>query len=498
MINVLLSAVLTALSMPGMLWGGLIWIALVPLFLELNRSNLVSGTLKSFLFGYIYLLLAHYWVFPVLSVNVPEVLNSFPPFVGGMTFFLMGLIMAVSFLGFGFIYSLYSKKFQDSLLLKSVFVATLYTIFEYLRGLGPLGFTGGRLSDALVDQKGLLQLSSLGGPLLLIFIVAFVNALIAARVGERRRGRPMFVVTLLLAIFVINGAVERLIPVVDFDPEYSKEIIAIQTNFPQSIKYNGSIQETLKVVEEALEEVPDGSIVVLPEATFMNDIRHNYVGKELIDICERKQLELFIGFPTFNEGTHNQIRVVSGDGFSSESYAKIKLTPFAEFLPWPRLFGVFGFLRFLDFFTPGNEYTVFTLNDQRIGTQICFDSYYPSISRGLTKNGSFILITSTNDGWFSFDSGLNYHLSKSVIRAVENRRFVLQVSNTGITALIDPYGRIIKSLPTAKEKNVDFLVSTFEYVPLAGQSFYTRHGDWLFYILLIVALIMIVFGGILF
>lgn len=498
MINVLLSAALTALSMPGMLWGGLIWIALVPLFLELNRSSLVSGTLKSFLFGYIYLLLAHYWVFPVLSVNVPEVLKSFPSFVGGMTFFLMGLIMAVPFLGFGFIYSLYGKKFQDSLLLKSVFAAALYTVFEYLRELGPLGFTGGRLSDALVDQKGLLQLASIGGPLLLVFIVVFINVLIATKVAERRRGKPIFVATVLLAIFIANGAVERFIPMVDFDPEYSKEIVAIQTNFPQSIKYNGSIQETLKVVEEALEEVPDGSVVVLPEATFMNDIRHNYVGKELIEICERKQLELFIGFPTFNDGTRNQVRVVSGDGFSSEFYAKIKLVPFAEFLPWPKLFGVFSFLRFLDFFAPGNEYTVFALKDQRIGTQICFDSYYPSISRGLTKNGSFILVTSTNDGWFTFNSGLNYHLSKSIIRAVENRRFVLQVSNTGITALIDPYGRVIKSLPTAKEKNVDFLVSTFEYVPLASQSLYTRHGDWLFYVLLVIALIMIIFGGLLF
>jgi len=136
MIGVLSSALLTALSMPGMFWGGLIWIALIPLLLDLQKGGLWKGTLKAFFFAYAYLMICHYWVLPVLSINVPEVLSSFPPFVGVLSFFLMGVLMAFSFLGFGFLYKLYAHKFSESLVLSSLFTASLFTLFDWLRSLG--------------------------------------------------------------------------------------------------------------------------------------------------------------------------------------------------------------------------------------------------------------------------------------------------------------------------------------------------------------------------
>ncbi|AKI98141.1 apolipoprotein N-acyltransferase [Kosmotoga pacifica] len=495
MIAILLSAVLTALSMPGMLWGGLIWIALIPFFLNMERGGLLSGTLKAFLYAYIYLMVAHYWVLPVLSVNVPEVLSSFPPFVGTVSFFMMGVLMAFPFLGFGFLYKLYNKKFAGSLLLSSLFTASLYTLFEWLRSLGQLGFTGGSFSDAFVHQKGLLQLSAFGGPYLLVFLVVFVNAMLAYVLKHWRKNKYIFVFTALFVLFALNSLIVRFLPAPLTNPLYDKSITAIQTNIPQSLKYNESPLKVYQIIERALEEAPPGSLVVLPEASFLYDIRDSFIGSKLQELSRKRDLNILIGFPAAEgKKKYNQLRLLSPEGFSEEFYAKMKPTPFAEFLPYPKLFGIFKFMRFLDFFSPGEEFSVFEVGDQRIGAQICFDSYYPEVSRELVNAGSYVILVSTNDGWFNLRTGLIQHLSKAILRAVENRRYVVQVSNTGISAVIDPYGRVLTRLPTVSEWSVEYVVNDFHYTPKADRTFYTDHGDWFAYVVLIISFLMIVGG----
>ena len=495
MIGVLSSALLTALSMPGMFWGGLIWVALIPLLLDLQKGGLWKGTLKAFFFAYAYLMICHYWVLPVLSINVPEVLSSFPPFVGVLSFFLMGVLMAFSFLGFGFLYKLYAHKFSESLVLSSLFTASLFTFFDWLRSLGQLGFTGGSLADAFTNQKGLLQLSSFGGPYLLVFLVVFVNAMLAYVIKHWRKYKALFIFTTLSMIFALNMLIENFLPVPLDNPLYDKNIAAIQTNIPQSLKYNESPQEVYKIIEKTLEKVPEGSFVVLPEASFLYDIRKSFIGSKLHELSKERNLTLLIGFPTAEDGEkYNQLRLLGPDGFSEEFYAKMKPTPFAEFLPYPKLFGLFKFMRFLDFFSPGETPTVFEVGDQRIGAQICFDSYYTEVTRDLVNAGSYVILISTNDGWFSFQTGLVQHLSKAVLRAVENRRYVIQVSNTGISAVVDPYGRVLKRLPIASEWQADYVIGDFHYLPRADRSFYTEHGDWFVYVLIAIAFLMIVGG----
>lgn len=492
---IFLSSLLTAISMPGMLWGGIIWFALVPLFLELNKSGPIKGMFKSFLYGYAFLLLCHYWVLPVLAINVPEVLNSFPKFVGVLAFFLMGIIMAIPFLGFGFLYGLYRKKLSDSPVILSLFAASLFTIFEWLRELGPTGFTGGRLTNALIKDIGLLQLLPFGGTLILVFIIVFVNSFVALKIEKARHGKALYIIGAVAVMLLINGVMYRFVPFTPTVPKYEKEVVVIQTNIPQSVKYNESIGNTMNIVKTALEEVPEGSIVLLPEATFMYDMRILSEGDELISIADKKDLKILVGFPAYGVENFNQLRILTGDGFSEEFYGKHKLTPFVEMLPWPKIFGMFSFLKLLDFYSEGTEFTTFAFDDQRLGAEICFDSYYPDIARGLVNGGALAVITATNDGWFEDRVGLEQHFSQSVLRAIENRRYVIQVSNTGITAVIDPYGRILKRLPTAYERSGDYFVTSFQYVPESKITFYTKYGDWFLYLAIALAVIIIFFGG---
>jgi len=494
---VLVSAALTALAMPGMLWGYLIWVALIPLFMAMKDVSPLKGALRAFVWGFVYLLLTHYWLLPVLTVNVPEVLNSFPNFIGVVVFFLMGIVMAVPFLVFGLVYGLYQRFFDRYPVILALFAASFFTVTEYLREIGPLGFTNGRLSDALLNgQQGISQLLTIGGPLLLVFIIVFVNHCLSYLFVNRTRDRAILIVVSVAIVALVNAAITALVPIPHSSSKYESTLYALQTNISMQMKYYQPPDETLAVVSRALREIPEGSVVILPEATFMSDIRRNSTGTQLQQIAQERNLKILIGFPTYNDHNYNQVRFVTAEGFSDKYYAKIQLTPFVESLPWPKVFGVFSFLKFLDYFDAGEEFTIFSVDEHRIGAQICFDSLYSNVARGLTLNGANVIVTATNDGWFDISTALNQHLSKSIARAIENRRYVIQVSNTGISAIIDPYGRIVKRLPTSKELNADYVIGEFQYLPSVKTTLYTRFGNWFFWFSLFLGIALIILGGV--
>jgi apolipoprotein N-acyltransferase len=286
------------------------------------------------------------------------------------------------------------------------------------------------------------------------------------------------------------------IPIPHSSNKYESTIYALQTNISMQMKYYQPPEETLRIVSRALREIPEGSLVVLPEATFMSDIRSSSTGSQLEEIARERDLKILVGFPTYNDYNFNQVRLVNSEGFSEEFYAKVQLTPFVEFLPWPRVFGVFSFLKFLDYFDPGEEYTIFSVDEHRIGAQICFDSLYSNVARRLTQNGANVIVTATNDGWFDISTALQQHLSKSIARAIENRRYVIQVSNTGISAVIDPYGRIVKRLPSSKELSAEYVIGEFQYLPRVTTTPYTRFGNWFFWFSLLLGIALIILGGV--
>ncbi|PZC52238.1 MULTISPECIES: apolipoprotein N-acyltransferase [unclassified Mesotoga] len=497
MVLILFSAVLTALAMPGMLWGYLIWVALIPFFIAMKEVTPLKGALRAFVWGLVYLLITHYWELPVLAVNVPEVLNSFPNFIGIVVYFLMGPVIAIPFLAFGFVYGLYQRFFDRYPVLLGLFAASFFTVVEYLREIGPLGFTNGRLSDALLNgQQGISQLLAFGGPLLLVFIIVFVNHYLSHLYLERTRDRAVLIIVSVALIALVNSIMSSFIPIPHSSNKYESTIYALQTNISMQMKYYQPPEETLRIVSRALREIPEGSLVVLPEATFMSDIRSSSTGSQLEEIARERDLKILVGFPTYNDYNFNQVRLVNSEGFSEEFYAKVQLTPFVEFLPWPRVFGVFSFLKFLDYFDPGEEYTIFSVDEHRIGAQICFDSLYSNVARRLTQNGANVIVTATNDGWFDISTALQQHLSKSIARAIENRRYVIQVSNSGISAVIDPYGRIVKRLPSSKELSAEYVIGEFQYLPRVTTTPYTRFGNWFFWFSLLLGIALIILGGV--
>jgi apolipoprotein N-acyltransferase len=179
----------------------------------------------------------------------------------------------------------------------------------------------------------------------------------------------------------------------------------------------------------------------------------------------------FIGMT--GESPSNSAAVVSPSGELVSRYDKIHLVPFGEYVPFPNLlFFAESMTRQVGNFTPGTEYTLSALDGNRISTAICYESIFPELVRQFVKRGSELIVVITNDGWFGESSAPFQHLRMGVVRAVENRRYIVRAANTGISAIIDPYGRIEARTPIGVRTVLDG-VAHFR----TERTFYTEYGD---------------------
>ena len=170
---------------------------------------------------------------------------------------------------------------------------------------------------------------------------------------------------------------------------------------------------------------------------------------------------------------YNAASVFGADGALLGRYAKIHLVPWGEYVPFAKFFSfAHGLTRNAGRFTHGWKRSVFRLNRHHYGIFICYESIFAAEIRQFVVNGAEVLVNISDDGWYGDTSAPWQHLNMARMRAVENRRWLLRDTNTGVTAAIDPYGRITQSAPR------------HEYTSLAVRygfnddlTFYTRFGD---------------------
>jgi apolipoprotein N-acyltransferase len=154
-------------------------------------------------------------------------------------------------------------------------------------------------------------------------------------------------------------------------------------------------------------------------------------------------------------------------------YDKVNLVPFGEFVPWP-----FGLLTQkvsseAGDFEAGHSVVLSTVGSHRIGTFICYESVFPSYIRRFAAGGAEALFNLSNDSWFGKSQARYQHLRIVRMRAAENRRWIVRATNNGISAAIDPAGRVVAALPEYREA-----AGGLRYDYRSDLTFYTRHGDW--------------------
>ena len=173
----------------------------------------------------------------------------------------------------------------------------------------------------------------------------------------------------------------------------------------------------------------------------------------------------------------NAAFLVRPDGSMGGVYRKIHLVPFGEYVPLKRiLFFAAPLVEAVSDFSAGDTPELLPVDGHRISTAICYEVVYPDLVRRFVVAGSELLTTITNDAWFGKTSAPYQHFAQAAMRAIEEGRYLVRSANTGISGIVDPYGRVL-----AQTAIYEPAVVVGEARFLRTSTFYARHGDVLPY-----------------
>ncbi len=370
-----------------------------------------------------------------------------------------------------------------------------WTAVEWLRSYGDLGFTWAVAGDTLASFPILIQTAELGGVWLLTLWVTGLSATLyrlARPLPSTSRARVAVLAAILAAAVPVYGALR----LAQLEDEYSAwptlRAAAIQPNIPQEVKWDPAfVEETYRRLAtlslQTAEREPD--LVVWPESAVPGYLRYDAQARGLVTGLSRTiEAPIFTG--TNDADTlagasgdgpadyrvFNAAYLVSGDSILPGRYAKRRLVPIAERVPFlPSLLSGF-FERLSDWtgqFAPGEGWTTWTVEGAGFGVLICYESVFPGSSRALVLNGADFLLNITNDAWFGRTAAPYQHASHLTLRSVEHRVSFLRAANTGISGWVDPLGRY-------RERTEIYVPAVaVADLPVPGiETVYTRWGPW--------------------
>lgn len=471
----LLSAVLLIFIFPNWMQPshGLPWlapIALTPLLIALAREPrpLWRFALGEFA-GVVYWFGICYWIQFVLEVH------------GGMgrtgswaTFLLFAVAKAVH-LG---VFSLFAAVLLDSAYAIPA-IAALWTGIE--RTHATFGFAWLDLGNAAIDMPLPLRLAPFTGVYGISFLFA-LTATVVAMIVLRRGRRPVYWLAIIPALLLLPD-----LPV----PETgSQTALLVQPNMPE--KDDWTQQQAIHTRDSLVSFTMDAAaksgarLIIWPEVPgpiyYYDDPLFRDEASILAQTTKSYFLLGTVGQTPKREPLNSAV-LLSPEGTVVDRYDKINLVPFGEFVP--PLFGwVNRISPEISDFVPGNRIVVFPMGDHRIGAFICYESAFPAEVREFVKGGAQALVNISNDGYFGHSSAREQHLEIARMRAIENERWLLRVTNDGITAVIDPAGRVTLRLPMYVLSSAR---ARYEYRD--GQTLYTSIGDWFAWSCLLAAVV---------
>jgi len=147
--------------------------------------------------------------------------------------------------------------------------------------------------------------------------------------------------------------------------------------------------------------------------------------------------------------------------------------PFGEYVPFKKIFGFFeSITKEVGDYTAGSKLVLHSVEKYKFGSPICYEIIFPDLVRRFVKEGAQFLVTVSNDGWFGRSDAPYQHFSIASMRAVENRRFLLRATSTGISGIVDPFGRVLKKIDIGKTE-----FSIEDIFPIEEKTFYSNYGD---------------------
>ena len=381
-------------------------------------------------------------------------------------------------------------------------VAAVWALYEYLKSSGYLGYPWGLVAYPVHAITPLVQFVEITGVWGLCLLMAMVNGVAAEWLDLLlQRSRPVpaqlwrgsAAVALLAAAALGYGAaaLQREIPAAG-----SADLVLVQHNANPWL--SGDDEGTMRTLAALTAEgiaadpaVPD--LVVWSETA----VRYWMVAPQDPDTVPmapaglpRLHVPLLTGVPWVVTqdpfAAMNAAMLVAPDGAVLDHYGKQHLVPFAESVPFWELPAIRHFFSNViglhAVWVPGSAATIFSLPLRnggvvRFATPICFEDAFPDLNRRFIRAGADLLVNLTNDAWSQTVSAETQHFVAAKLRAVENRRVLIRATNGGVTAAIDPWGRVIGEVaPLFTATSLRLQVPV--YRPLADTP-YTRFGDYL-------------------
>ena len=454
-----LSGVLLVLIFPN--WD-LIWLApfaLTPLLIALAyEPRPVQRFLLGYIAGMVYWFGLCSWIQFVLEVH-----GGMGRWGGWGTFVLFALIKSLHMGVFAMLAGILIWKWYAV-----PAVAAVWTGLE--RTHGDFGFAWLCLGNAGIDMALPMRIA----PWLGVYGVSFLFAMMAAAAAGVALKRPRKRILWLLAIPAL-----LLLPPLPEPSEGSETAVMVQPNVPEELEWTPELTQQMQrmLLNRSLAPALQSraSLVIWPEVPGpLYYYRDAELRGRLEQLARDTRAYLLLGTvaDTSRQEPLNSAILLAPNGNLVDRYDKINLVPFGEYVP-----EAFGWVKRISHeagdFVPGNRVVVSPIQGERLGTFICYESVFPQEVRQFVKGGATVLVNISNDGYFGRSAARFQHLSIVRMRAAENRRWILRDTNNGVTASIDPAGRVVKFLPGYRETSSDF---QFSYE--SGMTFYTQQGDW--------------------
>ena len=486
------------------------WVAFAPLIVALLRARRagaleIDGSLnleaakpmQAFLLAYASGILWYagtcYWIYDTMhqygGLSAPLAL---------LALFLFCLYLGLYHGLFGLLLSLAAGPGRDN---RIVLVAApfLWVAVELARTL-VTGFPWNLLGTAQVDNISLSRITTWTGVYGISFEIMLVNVAVASAFLVPKKKRSTLLIASLVAAAVLQAG--RLVdaPAVPAD----RAALLVQENIPVDATWTrDNFQRTLRELADlsvkavasnpAFPKAGAVGLIVWPEspAPFVtNDPLFRDPVSQMARDAHSWVVTGAIGItPAAQSGklasqAFNSAALIGPGGEWSARYDKIHLVPFGEYLPFPRLLAFAGGLsKEVGEFQTGSSRVPLNAGDLRLGVFICYESVFPGEVREFAKQGAQVLVNLSNDGWYGDSGAYAQHLNQTRMRAIENNRWLLSATDTGVTASIDPWGQVTARAPR-KERTT--LIAPFALTSVT--TFYTRHGDWFAYACAIISM----------
>lgn len=486
----LASGIALALAYPSFNFPLLGWVAPAVLIVAVLGEGPPFALLLGWLQGAAYFGLSLPWLYTVMRQYGPlSVVQAASVFA--LLIFATALFHAVFAMGVAW----FSRAGSAGACIAAPF---LWVSMEFvMTHLPDIGFPWNLLGYVAAGNPVLVQLTAITGIFGLSLLVASYGALaswVVLQMSLRRQAGMGLWIGANAALIVVAVAGPQYVP------QARSDHVAhlVQTNFPVSNGYPSNWMQIHAADMDQLEQISIAAaqkvpgVVVWPEvpAPFSPQdgnflaraqrIARGAGGGFLVGVVDWKPLA------GGGLGANNSALLLGPNGSQDFIYDKIHLVPFSEYVPWRRwLFFARDLTGMIGDFQHGSQYKVGHISGGPFSVFICYEAIFPNEIRRFTLGGAQLFVNISDDGWFGGSGAPQQHLAMARVRAVENRRWLLRDTNNGITASVDPYGRVVARLPADTRGELDA-----PYAFRADLTPYARWGDWLPWLCVLTTLVL--------